>query len=86
MEAVIWTDVLQEVVLIGGALAALTIMIGALYGAWRGFAAMGVVDGNFTLIHLGWDWTSDTLIVVVLGALFTNSLLAYTTDQSFNAI
>jgi SSS family solute:Na+ symporter len=82
MEAVIWTDVLQAVVLIGGALAALTIMIGALDGGWREFAAIGVADGKFTLIHLGWDWTSDTLLVVVLGALFTNSLVPYTTDQS----
>ncbi|MHC4680569.1 MAG: sodium:solute symporter family protein [Planctomycetota bacterium] len=82
MEAVIWTDVLQAVVLIGGALAALTIMIGALDGGWREFAAIGVANHKFTLVHLGWDWTGDTLIVVVLGAVFTNSLVPYTTDQS----
>jgi SSS family transporter len=82
MEAVIWTDVLQAVVLIGGALAALTIMIGALDGGWKEFAAIGVANNKFTLVHLGWDWTGDTLIVVVLGALFTNSLVPYTTDQS----
>jgi SSS family transporter len=82
MEAVIWTDVLQAVVLIGGALAALLITIGALDGGWREFIVTGIENNKFTLFHSGWDWTSDTLIVVVLGALFTNSLVPYTTDQS----
>jgi len=82
MEAVIWTDVLQAVVLIGGAFAALAIIIGALDGGLREFVAVGTEYNKFKLFHLGWDWTSDTLIVVVLGALFTNSLVPYTTDQS----
>jgi Na+/proline symporter len=82
MEAVIWTDVLQAVVLIGGAFAALAIIIGALDGGWREFIAIGAEYNKFTLFHPGWDWTNDTIIVVVLGALFTNSLVPYTTDQS----
>lgn len=82
MEAVIWTDVLQSVVLIGGALAALAITIGALGGGWREFASVGMADGKFTLVHLNWDWTGDALAVVILGALFTNALIPYTTDQS----
>lgn len=82
MEAVIWTDVLQSVVLIGGAFAALAIIIGALDGGWREFVTIGMENSKFTLFHPGWDWTRDSLIVVVLGALFTNSLVPYTTDQS----
>jgi SSS family solute:Na+ symporter len=82
MEAVIWTDVLQAVVLIGGAFAALAIIIGALDGSWREFFAIGVQYNKFTLFHPGWDWTRDTMAVVVMGALFTNSLVPYTTDQS----
>ena len=82
MEAVIWTDVLQAVVLIGGALIALIIMIGALDGGWKEFVTVGAANNKFTLIHPGWDWTKDSLMVVVLGALFTNSLVPYTTDQS----
>ena len=82
MEAVIWTDVLQAVVLIGGAFAALAIIIGALDGGLREFVAIGAENNKFTLFHPDWDWTSDTLIVVALGALFTNSLVPYTTDQS----
>jgi len=82
MEAVIWTDVLQAVVLIGGAFAALAITILALDGGWREFIVKGVENNKFALFHTGWDLTSGTLIVVVLGALFTNSLVPYTTDQS----
>ena len=82
MEAVIWTDVLQAVVLIGGALAALIIMIGALDGGWKEFVTIGAANNKFMLVHPGWDWTKDSLMVVVLGALFTNSLVPYTTDQS----
>jgi SSS family solute:Na+ symporter len=82
MEAVIWTDVLQAVVLLGGALAALAITIAALDGGWGEFIVTGIENNKFTLFHSGWDWTSDTFIVVVLGALFTNSLVPYTTDQS----
>jgi Na+/proline symporter len=82
MEAVIWTDVLQAVVLIGGAFAALAIIIGALDDGWRELVAVGTEYNKFELFHHGWDWTSDTFIVVILGALFTNSLVPYTTDQS----
>ena len=82
MEAVIWTDVLQAVVLIGGAFAALVITILALDGGWRDFIVTGVENNKFTLFHPGWDWTHNTTVVVVLGALFTNSLIPYTTDQS----
>ncbi|MEJ2701918.1 MAG: sodium:solute symporter [Sedimentisphaerales bacterium] len=82
MEAVIWTDVLQAVVLIGGALAAFAITIGALDGGWKEFASVAAANNKFTLVHPGWGWTGDTLFVVVLGALFTNSLVPYTTDQA----
>ncbi len=82
IEAVIWTDVVQSVVLLGGALAALAVVLGALDGGWREFADVGMAHHKFTIAHLHWDWTGDALIVVVLGAIFTNSLIPYTTDQS----
>jgi SSS family solute:Na+ symporter len=82
MEAVIWTDALQSVVLLAGALAALVIVIGALDGGVREFAAVGAAHRKFTLFHPRWDWQGDALAVVILGALFTNSLIPYTTDQS----
>jgi len=82
IEAVIWTDVLQAVVLIGGALAALGIIVATLDGGWRELLAVGAADGKFNLVQLDWDWTGDALAVVILGALFTNALVPYTTDQA----
>ena len=82
IEAVIWTDVLQAVILIGGALAALGIIVGNLDGGLSQLVSVGIENSKFNLAHLNWDWTSDALIVVILGAVFTNSLVPYTTDQA----
>ena len=82
IEAVIWTDAVQAVVLIGGAVAALAIVVGELDGGWREFIAVGAANNKFDLVHWNADWTGDALIVVILGALFTNSLIPYSADQS----
>jgi Na+/proline symporter len=82
IEAVIWTDVLQGFVLVGGAFAALWIIIGNLDGGFSQIVSVGIENGKFNPAHLNWDWTSDALIVVILGAVFTNALVPYTTDQA----
>jgi SSS family transporter len=82
MEAVIWTDVLQAIVLIGGALIALGIIIANLDGGLSKLISIGAENNKFNMANLNWDWTRDALIVVILGAIFTNSLVPYTTDQA----
>ncbi len=82
IEAVIWTDVLQAVVLIGGAFVALGIIVVNLDGGFSELVSVAIENRKFNLAHLNWDWTSDALIVVILGAIFTNSLVPYTTDQA----
>jgi SSS family transporter len=82
IEAVIWTDVLQGFVLIGGAFAALWIIVGSLDGSFSQVVSVGIENGKFNPVHLNWDWTSDALIVVILGSVFTNALVPYTTDQA----
>jgi SSS family solute:Na+ symporter len=82
IEAVIWTDVLQTFVLIGGAFVALRIIIGNLDGGFNQFVSVAIENNKFNIANLNWDWTSDALIVVILGAVFTNSLVPYTTDQA----
>jgi len=82
IEAVIWTDVLQGAVLIGGAFVALWIIAANLDGGFSQIVSVGIENGKFNPAHLNWDWTSDALIVVILGAIFTNSLVPYTTDQA----
>ncbi len=82
MEAVIWTDVLQTIVLIGGALIALWIIIANLNGGLSQLISIGMENDKLNIANLNWDWTKDALIVVILGAIFTNSLVPYTTDQA----
>ena len=82
IEAVIWTDVLQGIVLVGGALAALAIIVWNLEGGWGQLVSVGMENHKFHLAHLDGDWAGDALIVVILGAIFTNSLVPYTTDQA----
>jgi SSS family transporter len=81
IEAVIWTDVLQTVVLLGGAVAAVFIMAGDIEGGFSGMIETGYDKGKFNLAHLHWDWTGSALAVVIIGAIF-NSLLPYTSDQA----
>ncbi|MCP4256607.1 MAG: sodium/solute symporter [Planctomycetes bacterium] len=82
IEAVIWTDVLQAIVLTGGALVALAIVISRLDGGVGELVSVGLAQSKFDLAYLSWDWTSEALAVVILGALFTNALIPYTTDQA----
>jgi len=82
IEAVIWTDVLQAIVLIGGALIALGIIVASLDGGLSQLISIGLENDKFNIANLNWDWTRDALIVVILGAIFTNSLVPYTTDQA----
>ncbi|MCH2179842.1 MAG: sodium:solute symporter [Mariniblastus sp.] len=81
IEAVIWTDTIQTVVLFVGALACLL------------FAWWGAADGSFVAaldagkFHwLNWDWGADSFMmmavwVVVLGGLGQN-VASYTADQA----
>jgi SSS family transporter len=82
IEAVIWTDVLQAIVLTGGALVALVIVISRLDGGAGELVSAGMAQDKFDLAYLSWDWTSEALAVVILGAIFTNALIPYTTDQA----
>ena len=81
MEAVIWTDVLQVIVLVGGALAALVIITNDLPGGWGQIIEEAAARDKLKLINPGWDLTRDSLAVIVVGMVFAN-LLPYTTDQA----
>lgn len=80
MAAVIWTDVLQVVVLIGGALACLVI---AVVDAGGPAAAWEVARAADKLAVFDWRWSTTEMVgwVLVVGFAFTN-LVPYTTDQT----
>lgn len=81
MEAVIWTDVIQVFVLLGGAIAALFIIANDLPEGFSQIIEVAESRDKFNMVNPGWDLTTDSLLVIVLGMLFAN-LLPYTTDQA----
>ena len=82
IKAVIWTDVVQVVVLIGGALLALGIVAVNLDGGLSSLVSMGKEAGKFEMPPIEWSWANDSFMVLILGAIFSNALVPYTSDQA----
>ena len=80
IEAVIWTDVLQVFVLLGGGLLCLAIMAFEVDGGVSTIFSMGMADDKFRMFDWTWDYTTPTVWVLVIGNLFIN-LVTYTSDQ-----
>lgn len=81
--AVIWTDALQAVVLVGGALACLVLMLVRLPDGLPGLLAVASEHGKFSLGSMDLsDWSTKTFWVVLLNGLFIN-LQNFGIDQSY---
>ncbi len=81
IEAVIWTDVLQVIVLMGGALLSLIIVSVNVEGGFTGMLAAAHAEGKFHTFTWTWDYTVTAVWVVFIGNLFS-TLGPYTTDQA----
>jgi SSS family transporter len=81
IEAVIWTDVIQVVVLVGGALLSVVLMAKGVDGGFGALVAEGRAAGKFHAANLSWDVTTLSLWVIVVGAIFQN-MVSYTSDQT----
>lgn len=83
IEAVIWTDTIQTVVLLGGAVLALIALIGGIDGGFGGFVSVAAEAGKFRLAHFHADVTSAqiALWVIIIGGIGQN-LSSYTADQA----
>ena len=79
IHAVIWTDVLQCVVLLGGGLAALAIMIFGMDGGAAAFVASNLEYGKFNSFEWGWDWTVPVFWIFALSSL--TQLTTFPNDQ-----
>lgn len=79
IEAVIWTDVLQVVVLLGGALLSLAILAFNLNGQ----DIVNYIDqfDKLQVFDLSWTFTEPTLWVVLFGGL-ANNIVTYGSDQT----
>ncbi len=82
IKAVIWTDVVQVVVLVGGALLALGIVAVNLDGGLSSLVSIGKEAGKFQMPPIEWSWATDSFMVLILGAIFSNALVPYTSDQA----
>ena len=81
MEAVIWTDVLQVVILMCGAVLCLFIAAANIDGGFATVITQGLQEGKFTLFHTGWKPDQLVLWVAVVGFFFLN-IIPYTSDQT----
>lgn len=79
VEAVVWLDALQAVLLIGGALLCIGIVL-AEVGGLVNFWEIAHADGKFNLAELDWGMTTATLWVVLAGNFFAR-LGELTSDQ-----
>ena len=84
IEAVIWTDTLQTIVLLLGAIVCFGILVSSVDGGMNTFVAVGFSDDKFTLFNADFSASSITTLslwVVVLGGIGQN-LSSYTADQA----
>jgi len=81
IEAVIWTDVLQVIVLIGGAIISLFVIAGGVDGGFGAIVSIGRANAKFHAFNWTWDATVAAVWIVLIGNLLGN-LVPYTTDQA----
>ena len=81
IEAVIWTDVLQVIVLMGGAIGSLLLIAGSVDGGFGGIVSAGLAHGKFHTFNWSWDHTTQAVWVMVLGS-FLSAVMPNTADQS----
>jgi len=81
VEAVVWGDVVQGFILVGGAvLAAVYLVLHTGEGA-SDFFTIASANDKFRLFEWSFDWRTATFWVVIIGGL-ANNLISYTSDQT----
>ena len=81
IQAVIWTDVVQCVVLVSGALLCLVLAVSGVDGGLTGLVAVAQRDAKLRIIDWTWDMTTATVWVLMVGNL-ASVLSSYTSDQT----
>ena len=80
VEAVVWSDFVQSVILIGGTLVMFAFLVFGTDGGLSGFVAKGIEAGKFRTFDFAFDWTQPCFWVVLVGGIVAN-LASYTSDQ-----
>ena len=81
IEAVVWGDVVQGFLLVGGAILSLVWIICHIDGGLGGFFNVAIDADKFHILNFALDWTQPVFWVAIVGGV-ANQLLTYTSDQS----
>ena len=82
VEAVIWGDVVQGCILVGGAIFAAVYLWSQTEGGFEGAWQMAVDNDKMRLFVWSWDYRRVTFWVAILGGGIANNLISYTSDQT----
>ena len=82
VEAVIWGDVVQGCILVGGAIFAAIYLWAGTDGGFSGAWQMAVDNDKLRLFDWSWDYRRVTFWVAILGGGVANNLISYTSDQT----
>ena len=82
VEAVIWGDVVQGCILVGGAIFAALYLWGNTEGGFSGAWNMAVDNDKLQLFVWSWDYRRVTFWVAIIGGGIANNLISYTSDQT----
>ena len=80
VEAVVWSDFVQSVILIASTVLIYVLFVCGTDGGWSGFISMGTAAGKFRVFDFAFDWTKPCFWVVLVGGIVAN-LASYTSDQ-----
>ncbi len=81
IEAVIWTDVIQVIVLLGGALLVLCLIPFSIKGGWNTMVDLSESADKLRALDFHMHWKSATFWVLILGGL-GGSFYGYACDQA----
>ncbi len=81
IEAVVWTDVIQVAVLLGGAVLSLGVIVWGVEGGVAQIVSMGSDAGKFRMINPTWDIATTAIWVVLVGKML-EGLVPFTADQT----
>ena len=81
VEAVIWGDVVQACIIVGGAFFAFFYLVMNTEGGANGFVEIALSDDKLRLFDWSFDYRSATFWVIIVGG-FANNLISLTSDQT----
>ncbi|UBM58676.1 sodium/solute symporter [Marinilongibacter aquaticus] len=81
IEAVIWTDVMQVLVLLGGAVLSLVLIGAKVDGGFAAIVETASVNHKFNLVDFTFSLKQPTVWVMLIGGVFAN-MCTYGTDQT----